>query len=369
MKTILPILILFLSTTIFAQLNNKNVLVDQEIRDYIEYIPQNYLNTESAPLMIILHGIGGLASNYVNQALSTLADSDRFIPIYLQGKENAFGQTSWNNGTLLASSANDLAFIENIIDTMAVEYNINRAKVYVVGVSMGAIMTYKVLHHMSDKVAAAVCHIGTMSNQELTNYNPSTPRPLLQIHGINDAIVPYSGTALPSLSLVQPTLNKLKTIHGWNGDSTITNIPDISNDSITIEKIVYDCTTKLEHWKMSGLGAGHVFLFSPMNDTSGMQVTWHFLKDNSHPNPTLSSHQFTVKSDSYVAYPNPTTGLFKISNSEWFTNIKIYNTNQQLVFESNTVNQFDISNLSSGLYILQIEDKNNNFSTQLLNKY
>ncbi|MFK8038015.1 MAG: T9SS type A sorting domain-containing protein [Crocinitomicaceae bacterium] len=368
MKTILPILFLLLSTTIFAQLNTKTILVDQVVRDYIEYIPQNYQNAESAPLIIVLHGIGGFISDYVNPALNGLADDDRFVSVYLQGKANAFGQTSWNNGTLLASNANDLGFIQTMIETMATEYNIDRTKVYVVGISMGAIMTYKVLHHLSDKVAAAVCHIGTMSNEEIANYNPALPRPLLQIHGVNDDVVPYAGTPLPSLSLVNPTLDKLKSINGWNGDSTITNIPDNMNDDITIEKIVYDCTTKLEHWKMSGSGAEHIFLFAAINDTSGMEVTWNFLKENTHPNPTLAIQNFKTENSKLTVYPNPTTGIFKLENSMLFKSVKIYNINQQLVFESQQLNQLDISHLSSGLYILQVEDQNNQFSNQLLNK-
>ena len=90
---------------------------------------------------------------YAGYGLIPIADTARFISVYLQGEENNFplnSQTSWNNGTLLASSVNDLAFIENTIDTMAVNYNIDRSRVYIVGVSMGAIMTYRALHHLSD---------------------------------------------------------------------------------------------------------------------------------------------------------------------------------------------------------------------------
>ncbi len=371
MKTFLPILFLVLSSTIFSQLNNQSIMVDNDTRTYVEYIPQNYQNSENAPLIIILHGIGGTASAYAGYGLVPIADTARFISVYLQGEENNFplgSQTSWNNGTLLASSANDLAFIENIIDTMAVNYNIDRSRVYMVGISMGAIMTYRVLHHLSDKIAAAVCHIGTMSNADLSIYNPSTPRPVMQIHGVNDIIVPYSGTALPSLSLVPPTINKLKTTNGWNGDSTITNIPNTANDSTTIEKIVYNCSTRLEHWKMSGNGAGHIFLFEPQNDTSGMEITWHFLREIVHPNPTLSSPQFKIKEEQVLIYPNPSNGIFNISSAEKFTKISVYNTSQQLVFESKNTLNINISHLSKGLYLLQLENSDGVFTTKLINK-
>jgi polyhydroxybutyrate depolymerase len=373
MRTFLPILLLILSNHVFSQLNNKNIVVGIEIRDYVEYIPQNYQNSEGAPLIIILHGIGGSASDYATYGLSPIADTARFISVYLQGKENAFPfapgpQTSWNNGTLLASTADDLAFIENMIDTMAVNYNIDRSRVYIVGISMGAIMTYRVLHNLGDKIAAAVCHIGTMSSTDLSIYNPINPCPLMQIHGVNDNVVPYSGTALPSLSLVKPTIDKLKSINGWNGDSTITNIPNTANDDVTIEKIVYDCTTKLEHWKMNGAGAGHIFLFEPLNDVSGMEITWHFLRENVHPNPTLSNQEFEVENHSFKIYPNPTNGSFNISNANNFKKAVIYNTNQQLVFETENLDNINITHLSDGLYIIKVTDWNGQFNTQLLNK-
>ena len=368
MKNFLPILFLLLANHLFAQLNSKSIMVGQETRDYVEYIPQNYQNSESSPLIIILHGIGGLAADYATYGLNPIADTARFVSVYLQGKPNGAGQTAWNNGTLLASSANDLDFIENMIDTMAVEYNIDRAKVYVVGISMGAIMTYKVLHHLSDKVAAAVCHIGTMSDVDLFNYNPAFPRPVMQVHGVNDDVVPYAGLAWPSLSLVTPTINKLKAVNGWLGDSTITNIPDIVNDSVTIEKIVYNCATRLEHWKMSGDGAGHIFLFEPINDTSGMEITWHFLREFTHPNPTLSSKTYTVDSKPVKIYPNPTSNFFTRQHPELYQSLTLYNINQQLVLKSNNLTKIDISNLQSGLYIVRIVDNDGVINTQLISK-
>ncbi|MDX1349846.1 MAG: T9SS type A sorting domain-containing protein [Putridiphycobacter sp.] len=367
MKRILPIVLLLLPIQIFAQLNSATISVGNETREYVAYIPSNYQNTEAAPLIIILHGIGGLATDYATYGLNPIADTARFVPVYLQGKANAFGQTSWNNGTLLASAANDLAFIENMIDTMAVNYNIDRSRVYIVGISMGAIMTYKALHHLSDKLAAAVCHIGTMSNQELTNYNPTIPRPVMQIHGVNDAIVPYSGQALPSLGLVPPTLAKLKSTNGWNGDSTITNIPNVANDSVTIEKIVYNTSTRLEHWKMSGAGAGHIFLFEPINDTSGMEITWHFLREFSHPNPTLGINTSSIAEQPLI-FPNPTSDFVNIANYKNYVQIRLYNLNQQLVFETASATTVDLSRLEAGMYIIELKSTEGQPHTQLLHK-
>lgn len=368
MKTFLPILFLALSNQLFAQLNSKSIEVGAATRDYVEYIPVNYQNNEEAPLIIILHGIGGLASDYATFGLNGIADTARFVSAYLQGEPNALNQTAWNNGTLLASGADDLAFIENIIDTMAVEYNIDRSKVYMVGISMGAIMTYKVLHNLSDKIAAAVCHIGTMSNDEIANYNPAIPRPVMQVHGVNDVVVPYSGTALPSLGLVPPTLAKLKSVNGWNGDSTITNIPDVAADGITIEKIVYNTTTRLEHWKMNGPGAGHIVLFEPTNDTSGMEITWHFLREFTHPNPTLNTSSIEKAPEAVRFFPNPATNTLNIVNAANYEKLAIYSIQQKLVLETTELNSIDVSTLNAGVYILHVIDKDQRSQSKLFTK-
>lgn len=368
MKFFLPIISFFLLTPAFCQLTYNSFDVGTENREYYQFIPSNYNSSENAPLVIILHGIGGFASDYANYGLNDLADTARFIPVYLQGKANAFGQNSWNNGTaLINSTADDLAFISAIIDSIDVNYNIDRHRVYMVGISMGAIMTYKAIHHMSDKIAASVCHIGTMSDEEIANYNPTYPNPNMQVHGTLDAIVPYDGTPLLSLSLVPTTISKLKTSNGWNGtDSTIINIPDNVQDGITIERVIYETTTPLEHWKMTG--AGHIFLFETINDTSGMVITWDFLRQFWHPNPTLSIGK-DIPTNQPNIYPNPSSGLFNIEIDEsTIKSLKIYNLNMQLVFESKPSQNIDINHLENGTYFLELIDNEGHKSIQKIIK-
>jgi len=349
MKNFILLITLSFSTILFAQQNNGSISVGQETRTYIEYIPQNYQNSESAPLVIILHGIGGTAQEIANAGLNFIADTARFIPLYLQGLNNFIGTSSWNNNTLLASSANDLAFFETMIEHMVDTYNIDRSRVYFVGISMGAIMTFNALNNMDGQIAAAVCHIGTMSDIDLAAYNPSTPRPVMQVHGTLDSIVPYSGNKLPSLSLVNPTINKLKIANGWNGtDSTIVNIPDIINDGITVERIIYDCTTPLEHWKMNG--AEHIFLIPGINDTSGAVITWNFLAQYSHPNPLLNTEKFEKP---LTVYPNPVRNILHIPLEEG--SVELYNMNQQLLGNYLIKNQqIELGNLPKGTYLIKV---------------
>jgi len=370
MKFFLPIVCILLSTVSFGQLNQDFLTLNQQEREFYEFIPSNYSNTEAAPLIIVLHGIGGYASDYATYGLNDIADTARFIPVYLQGTNNAFNQPSWNNGVAFGNStSDDLLFISSIIDSMHAKYNINRRRVYLTGISMGAIMSFKAIRHLSDEIAATVCHIGTMSDEDIIGSNPTYPVPTMQVHGTLDNIVPYSSSPLASLSLVPTTINKLKTLNGWNGaDSTIIDIPNTVADGIMIERIIYDCTTPLEHWKMNG--AQHIVLFANTNDTSGMVITWNFLRQFTHTNTSLSiqdqNQEHILKP---LVYPNPSAGQLNIENIEQETLIQIYNLNQQLIVEQIFNSQsIDISLLPSGLYVLKLSTKSGQAYSQLITK-
>ncbi len=367
MKSFLILFVILVSAHSFGQLNYKTMTLNLENREYYEYIPTNYDEAEAVPLMIMLHGLGGQALTYAGYGMNDIADTARFIPVYLQGALNTFNQPSWNNGTLLNSTTDDLLFISSVIDSMHEAYNIDRRRVYIVGVSMGAIMTFKAVRHLSDRIAGTVCHIGTMSNDEIANSNPAFPVPTLQTHGTADAVVPYAGTPLPSLSLVEPTITKLKSINGWNGtDSTIIDIPDNQADGITIERIIYDCTTPLEHWKMNG--ADHIFLFENTNDTSGILVTWNFLRQFTHPDISLSTPEYQ-SALSPIIYPNPTNGQINIEGIEGQATVSVFNLNQQLLVEQELNSQvFDISHLAKGIYLLKIVNTQGQHFEQLITK-
>jgi hypothetical protein len=82
--------------------------------------------------------------------------------------------------------------------------------------------------------------------------------------------------------------------------------------------------------------------------------------------PTLSSNQFGI--DSVSVYPNPTASNFSIKGN--FEKAQVYNVSGQLVktFVSSDNNQFSISDLSSGLYLVRVSDANNNYKTLKLIK-
>lgn len=63
--------------------------------------------------------------------------------------------------------------------------------------------------------------------------------------------------------------------------------------------------------------------------------------------------------DTFNIFPNPVSDILNISSNSIIQNLSIYNMNGQKVIETNTsLKQIDISNFSSGVYLLKVVGEN-----------
>lgn len=271
-----------------AQFTNETMTVGTATRNYRQYLPTgfNASSEPGLPLVIAMHGLGDNATNFSNVGFQYIADTARFIVVYPNGTLNGFGQNGWNNGTLLSSSADDISFISRIIDTMYVRHNIDLAKVYVTGFSMGGIMSYHALCALPERIASIASVSGTMSNVDLSSCNPGRAVPIMHMHGTADGTVPYSGSALPSLSLVPQTIGFWQNNNGCT-DSTVTSLPNlVAGDSITVDRLDYNtCSEPVQLWRENN--ADHEWLYYPVNDITATIEIWLFFRNKVHPSPSL----------------------------------------------------------------------------------
>jgi len=72
-------------------------------------------------------------------------------------------------------------------------------------------------------------------------------------------------------------------------------------------------------------------------------------------NPSLSTNDFDAKTSAINAYPNPVTNSFQIESSENVENVKLYNVSGRLVKTFKTNANYDVSDLSTGVYITSIK--------------
>lgn len=353
--TFVTILSILLSTT-FAQLTNETVTIGAASRTYKQYLPTAFdPQNEQVPLVIILHGLGGTSADMVAAGFNNIADTARVIALYPQGKPNSYGQNSWNNGTGLSSTADDSAFMNSLIDSMIVNYNVNPAQVYVTGFSMGSIMSYHLACVLNMRVAAIGCMAGTMSTSDIQTYTPTYATPVIHLHGTADGTVPYNSGALSTLSLVPETMDFWKNVHGCDATADSTRITDVASDNITVDRFRYDnCNPNgsLELWRLNG--ADHVYLYQPINDITEMMEVWLFMRRWTHPSPqplavmSLSTNEASV-------FPNPSTGLFHLQSSVSRL-FEVQNVEGKTIFSGELTNgetMIDLNTAPAGIYFLK----------------
>ena len=87
----------------------------------------------------------------------------------------------------------DVGFISTLIDILIEDYNIDPERVYVTGISNGAIMSYRLACELSYKITAIAPVDGNIPHLLLHECDPIMPVSVLAINNVNDPLVPYEG--------------------------------------------------------------------------------------------------------------------------------------------------------------------------------
>jgi len=142
----------------------------------------------AVPLVVMLHGgygDGAQAERAYNWDAE--ADSGRFLVAYPDGVDRA-----WNAGTCCGrpqrTGIDDVGFLTNMVASIEQQTSVDADRVYVTGMSNGAMMALR-LGCQTNLFAAIAPVAGTL----LTDCSHAAPTSVLQIHGTADDRVPYNG--------------------------------------------------------------------------------------------------------------------------------------------------------------------------------
>ena len=207
---------------------------DSKVREYLLYVPNNYNPELKYPLMINFHGFGGYAKDFVNEAdMRNLAEDQNFFVVYPQGTLLG-GSPHWNSSAPSPdnkSSADDLGFVETMIDAISAEYSVESKRIYAAGYSNGGFLSY-FLACNSKRFAAIGSVAGTMIDDSYKSCNASVPTAMINIHGTADKTVPYDGDGYGSTSIPD-------VINWWKNFNSCFNEDVISNQSGSIEQYIF----------------------------------------------------------------------------------------------------------------------------------
>lgn len=164
-------------------------------RTYFIHVPECYDSNNKTPLVIALHGGGGLAKRMEHfTRFDELSEKENFIVVYPQGYKR-----QWNDGREAASipaqelNIDDVGFINALIDTLYSQYNIDSSRIYVTGLSNGGFMTTRIGCELGNRIAAIAPMISTLPKKLNTKCNPVKAMPVMLINGTDDPLVPYDG--------------------------------------------------------------------------------------------------------------------------------------------------------------------------------
>lgn len=152
--------------------------------------------TNGLPVVIALHGGGGSGEQIAKATrFNDKADKEGFIVVYPNGSGRREDKLlTWNAGKCCAyamrQNINDIAFIDALIDKLVKFQNADPQRIYITGMSNGAMMAHRLGAALAPKVAAIGVVAGTIFKDQPI---PVAPISVMMIHGLADDSVLFNG--------------------------------------------------------------------------------------------------------------------------------------------------------------------------------
>jgi polyhydroxybutyrate depolymerase len=238
------------------------------------HVPTSYSCDKGAPLVILLHGYG--ASGDIEEFyLNVTAESDKrgFLYAHPTGTTETAGMSKafWNATDACCnfydSKIDDSAYLSKLIKDVQAAYNVDPKRIYLIGHSNGAFMSYRMACEHGDQIAAIASLAGAMYD-DVTQCPAATPVSVLQIHGTADETVTYTGG-----KFVNTYPSAATTVADWVAIDKCGATPDTSAAPLDIvsslagsETTVTSYTgcqsgTGVTFWSMTG--GTHIPAFTP----------------------------------------------------------------------------------------------------------
>lgn len=260
-------------------------------REYLLHVPKSYDRSRPTPLIISLHGGGlwGAVQRDMSQ-FNRVADREGLIVVYPSGTGGR-GVRSWSTDPGGSDLMRDVAFISELIDTIAAHYNIDPARVYANGLSNGGGMSFVLSCTLSDRIAA----VGLVASAQLIPWKWCTDRrpvPMINFHGTSDPEVAYTGGTSWVVRGFKHFPNQLTWAANWAQRNRCSPTPRDTAIAADVTRRVYsNCANNADVQLYTVLGGGHTwpgggrhpewFVGRTSRSIDASSVMWAFFRE--HP--------------------------------------------------------------------------------------
>ncbi len=262
-------------------------------RSYVLHVPPGYEGDRSTPLVMVLHASGGDAADAAHiSGMSAKSDAEGFLAVYPEGTGESL---TWNAGLCCGfagrRAVDDVGFLRAVIAAVAAEYTIDFQRVYVTGMSNGAMMAYRLGCEAGDVFAAIAPVAGAL---EVEDCAPAVPVSTIVFHGTADLYVPYAGGVAPverrGMDRDYPAVPD--TVSFWAGSVGCTGSTDEGMSAHVVRQVRTGCQPGLAVELYSIDGGGHAWPGGeragprgdiPSTEVSATDEIWEFFV--AHPKP------------------------------------------------------------------------------------
>ncbi len=278
-------------------------------RTYKMYRPKNLAH--NAPLVLVLHGMTSSSTWSYLAGFNELAEEHGFFVLYPQshvklihlgkvngksGRENddtgkkadmgwmeekanackdgesftangmeivckngmlTTSMARWNaeNADRLFDGQSDVEFLSALATSLQEEFSLNPERTYVAGFSNGGYMSYTLMCQAGDVFKAAGVVAGLIDVDVFRNCAPGEPKPIIHIHGADDAMVPINGNVDKNTGETLPGAQEIVEFFAGLNDS-------VSTESVQVTDNV------------------HLTRYRP--ETSGAEVHYYRIENHNH---------------------------------------------------------------------------------------
>jgi polyhydroxybutyrate depolymerase len=236
---------------------------DGRERDYILRLPEG---VERPPLIVVLHGGGGRGRQIDRHTgLTQAAVARGFALIYPDAIDR-----QWNDGrgdpqsVEHEATVDDVGFLTALIADLGRRGVVDPERVFVMGVSNGGMMTYRMICERAELFTGAVAVVANLPMDMAPRCNPGRAVPLMVLNATADPLVPYDGGEIVVFGLnrgtvisTEATLARFALANGCSGrEARMVEDPAPEDGVLPQHEVFTGCQADLELWRYVDGGHG-----------------------------------------------------------------------------------------------------------------